>query len=145
MKVAQQQIAHQHAAPVAFPPAPSPHHDGDTKKGAWTEEEDSALRHYIEVKKRERKKTREREGRGREGRDSERREEKAQLYSVPSKKTKTGLWPAQLDADLCWDQREVGKILQAPLVQPGKGGEEGEGKREKAPPPTTKKNIQRSF
>lgn len=53
----QQQIAHQQVAPTAPAlapapaPAPFPHQDGDTKKGAWTEEEDSALRHYIEVRK----------------------------------------------------------------------------------------------
>ena len=52
----QQQIAHQQAAAPTAPavpaaPAPAPQQDGDTKKGAWTEEEDSALRHYIEVRK----------------------------------------------------------------------------------------------
>ena len=68
----QQQIAHQQAAAPTAPavpaaPAPAPQQDGDTKKGAWTEEEDSALRHYIEVRKIRKRRKR---GRGREGRDS---------------------------------------------------------------------------
>ena len=75
MKVLQQ-IAHQQAAhAAAHAPAPAPQQDGDTKKGAWTEEEDSALRHYIEVRRRREKREGGR-GRGREARDSRARQER---------------------------------------------------------------------
>lgn len=118
----QQQIAlEQHAAPtapsvsIAPAPAPAPSQDGgDTKKGAWTEEEDSALRHYIEVRGVREKKKR---GRGREGRDSKAMEEEKELKK--NLKKNSGLRPAQLDPDLGRDQGEVGQVVQAPLVQPG--------------------------
>jgi len=123
----EQQIAlEQHAAPtapsvsIAPAPAPAPSQDGgDTKKGAWTEEEDSALRHYIEVRKRRererKKKKRKRSRRSRQQSYGERKRTSATKEKKTKKKI-TGLRPAQLDPDLGRDQGEVGQVVQAPLV-----------------------------
>lgn len=131
----QQQIAlEQHAAPtapsvsIAPAPAPAPSQDGgDTKKGAWTDEEDSALRHYIEVGEKKRR------GRGREGRDSKATEKKKTSATKKKnlKKKIIGIWPAQLDPDLGRDQGEVGQVVQAPLVQPGTEEKRREKEKEK--------------